>query len=288
MRQEGFLLCVLLASSFRVQRWHREPPSHPPSRPCRPGCTMSQRKGNLASRSLEYHAPPVPSFLRALQAQVSASDRYSSSGSAVSKTHSDQLDSLVSATSSSDSNPRSTKRKIGSDDQQQQCEELDSDDEMNGAQVVVLKHGKHLSHDQALQLKKQAAQTSTQPLSLSTSTPPTGQEQNIAAMAVGGPSKKRRTPLDTRTVSTKPERRQASISSLLETSPSRPGHRAQNGDLDHVKQLIQNERNSKSTVPPRTPAPEKSAQQKRSLKNAQARKLKAQSGKGLSFDLSDE
>ncbi|SJX64401.1 uncharacterized protein SRS1_15042 [Sporisorium reilianum f. sp. reilianum] len=101
---------------------------------------MSARKPSLASRSLQYHAPEPPAFLQKLQAQVAASERYASASTR------DELDVLVASSSSS-------KRKVDDDGEGEGGEGVDSDDEMHGAQVVVLSAGKHVSHDEALRIK---------------------------------------------------------------------------------------------------------------------------------------
>ncbi|CBQ68759.1 conserved hypothetical protein [Sporisorium reilianum SRZ2] len=100
---------------------------------------MSARKPSLASRSLQYHAPEPPAFLQKLQAQVAASERYASASTR------DELDVLVASSSAG-------KRKVD-DDSEGEVEGLDSDDEMHGAQVVVLSAGKHVSRDEALRIK---------------------------------------------------------------------------------------------------------------------------------------
>lgn len=171
------------------------------------------RKGNLASRSLEYRAPETPAFLKALQAQVSTS-RYTSNS------HRDELDDLVTSSSTSG------RRKA--DQPGEEEEGLDSDDEINGAQVVVLKEGKHVSRDEAVRLKQQQQETRKEKL------------QNIAGSA-GGATKKRRLPIDAE-----------------EKGSTRTDSKDKANPLDDVKQLIQKQRN-----PPSSPSTkEKPAKQK--------------------------
>ncbi|SPO27958.1 uncharacterized protein UTRI_05101 [Ustilago trichophora] len=237
---------------------------------------MSSRKGNLASRSLEYRAPEVPSFLKALKAQVASSDRYSSSSS--SKRGGDELDSFVTSTSSG-------KRKAH-DDEDGEDVGLDSDDEMNGAQVVVLKDGKHLSHSEALQHKKTKAAASNATSSLSENSA-AGKAQNIAASASATPSKRRRDPIGA--PSSEPSH--LSVDSIINRPTSQKIKvGSAKGTLEDVKQLIRQDRQSRAPTSQsftKEDKTEKTKQDKRKEKNAHARKLKAQSGKGLSFDLDD-
>lgn len=235
---------------------------------------MSGRKGSLASRSLEYRAPEVPNFLKALKAQVASSERYFSSAS--SSRHTDELDSLVTSTSASG------KRKARDDEE---GDGLDSEDEMNGAQVVVLKDGKHLSHDEALRIKR--TQIHSEPSSAATEKPAAGRNQNIAGSGSAVSAKKRRDPIGD-AVEPKAD---VSISSLLDRSTEAKANSqskdAGKGALDDVKQLIRQDRESRAPPTASKEAREKTKDQRRKEKNAQARKLKAKSGKGLSFDLDD-
>ncbi|ETS64587.1 hypothetical protein PaG_01055 [Moesziomyces aphidis] len=218
---------------------------------------MSGRKGSLASRSLEYRAPEVPSFLKALKAQVSESDRYSR------KRPNDELDSLVSSASSA------SKRKACDEDE---TGDLDSDDELRGAQVVVLKDGKHLSQQQALEAKADLAQKSPAPSNSS---------QNIASSASNSSAlKRRRQPVTGGAASD-------SVSTALDPHSLQEGAKRGDTSLDHVKQLIREDRQAKASTN-HTPKQDTNTKEgKRKLKNAEARKLKAKSGKGLSFDLDD-
>lgn len=223
---------------------------------------MSGRKGNLASRSLTYTAPPTPSFLRALQAQVSSNPRSSTRPS-------DELDSLVTITTSSS---RDGKRKLIDNE-----EELDSDDEINGAQVVVLKDGKHLTHEQALEARR--GEKVAAPPTASTRDNGEGKRQSIAGSTA--PVKKRRA-----AIATDKEEEDVSIGTILDTpSPTSTKPRSSGSNLDDVKQLIRAERQSH---PQAKEVKEKTKQQKKQEKTAQARKAIARSGKGLSFDLDDE
>lgn len=232
---------------------------------------MSGRKGNLASRSLEYRAPEVPNFLKTLKAQVASSDRYARPTS----TGGDQLDSFVSSTSSAG------KRKAR-DDEQDQDHDLDSEDEMNGAQVVVLKDGKHLSHDEALNIKAALAK---QEQAASASSHADSKPQNIATS--GGPAKKKRD-----AVAVSDGQKHVSISSIVEASARQKGGKKESTALEDVKQLIKKHREARATH--NTKAKETrenkqtSKEQERREKNAQAKKLKAKAGKGLSFDLDDD
>lgn len=241
---------------------------------------MSGRKGNLAPRSLEYRAPEVPNFLKALKAQVASSERYSSSSS---RAGGDELDSFVTSTSSSSSG----KRKARHDDEDDAT--LDSEDEMNGAQVVVLKDGKHLSHQEALAIK--ASQAQEEETSAAQGSSSAGKAQNIASTGSSGGSKKRRGPIG---VHEEDKAKEASISALIEEKPpsdKEAGSAKKAGSgLDDVKKMIRKEREARAPASPKakeTISKEESKEEKRKEKNAQARKLKAKSGKGLSFDLDD-
>ncbi|KAJ9474719.1 Indoleamine 2,3-dioxygenase [Pseudozyma hubeiensis] len=214
------------------------------------------RQGRLNSRSLQYTAPSTPNFLKALKAQVATSERYNTT----TDRPRDELDSLVTATSSSSSNGK--RRKLDDD----QDEGLDSEDEMNGAQVVVLKHGKHLSHNEAL-LLKQSATATTQPGKEEAKRP----TQSIASSNSADAKTKRRKPLGVQDEA----QSDASLNSILDETDSK---KRTADPLDDVKQLIRQSR----------PTPKHKQQDKTRAKQAQTKKLKAQSGKGLSFNFDDE
>ncbi|KAJ1019040.1 hypothetical protein NDA18_006191 [Ustilago nuda] len=238
---------------------------------------MSGRKGNLASRSLEYQAPETPNFLKALKAQVASSDRYSTS---TKQRPSDQLDSFVISTSSA-----AVKRKAR---EEEEDDGLDSEDEMRGAQVVVLKDGKHLSHDEALQLK---TASKSQPEEQKEGAK--GKDQNIASTASSLGARKRRGPIAEAEDESKGLGEDVSISDIINTAeliekPSREkgkGDGTSKGGLKHVKDLIRKEKHA--SAPTKTDK-EQHKDDKSKEKIAAAKKLKAKSGKGLSFNFDDE
>ncbi|GAC98185.1 indoleamine 2,3-dioxygenase [Pseudozyma hubeiensis SY62] len=215
------------------------------------------RKGNLSSRSLQYTAPSTPNFLKALKAQVATSERYNTT----TDRPRDELDSLVTSTSSSSSSGKRRKR-----DDNQEDEGLDSEDEMNGAQVVVLKEGKHLSHDEALMLKQSA--TATTRSSQEEAKRPT---QNIASSNSADAKAKRRKPIGVQDEA----QTDASLIPILDETASK---KRTADPLADVKQLIRQSR----------PHPKHKQQDKPRAKQAQTKKLKAQSGKGLSFNFDDD
>ncbi|TKY89080.1 hypothetical protein EX895_001611 [Sporisorium graminicola] len=208
---------------------------------------MSGRKGNLASRSLEYRAPDTPKFLKALQAQVSSSSRYGSAS------HRDELDSLVASSSSSAGKGRP---------QDGDGDGIDSDDEIHGAQVVVLKEGKHISHDEAVRLKQQQQRDE----------PPAKEQpaQNIADATAVGVTKKRRLPVDLSNNDDTHKTIRTTSSSSAKPNP-----------LDDVKRLIQQQRN-----PPPPPSPSPSTKDKPNKQKP--KKVKpGKPGKGLSFNFDE-
>lgn len=190
--------------------------------------------------------------MKALKAQVSESERYSR------KRPNDELDSLVASASSA------SKRKARDADDD---EGLDSDDELRGAQVVVLKDGKHLSQQQALEAK------AVQRIPASSSS-----TQNISSASTTSALKRRRQPIADEALSD-------SVSSAKAPHIAEGGNGG-DASLNHVKQLI-HERHSRPIDDeiPRNDTHTK--ENKRKAKNAEARKLKAKSGKGLSFELDD-
>ncbi|KAJ1020424.1 hypothetical protein NDA13_005742 [Ustilago tritici] len=238
---------------------------------------MSARKGNLASRSLEYQTPETPNFLKALKAQVASSDRYSTS---TKQRPSDELDSFVISTSSA-----AVKRKAREEDED---EGLDSEDEMRGAQVVVLKDGKHLSHDEALQLK-----TASKGQPEEQKEGAKGKDQNIASTGSALGARKRRGPIGEAADESKGLGEDVSISDIINTAeliekPSREkgkGGGTSKGGLEDVKDLIRKERDARA---PKKTDKEQQKDDKRKEKIAAAKKLKAKSGKGLSFNFDDE
>ncbi|SAM83928.1 uncharacterized protein UBRO_06237 [Ustilago bromivora] len=242
---------------------------------------MSGRKGNLASRSLEYQAPETPNFLKALKAQVASSDRYSTS---TKQQPSDKLDSFVISTSSA-----AVKRKAREEDEDEDEDEgLDSEDEMRGAQVVVLKDGKHLSHDEALQLK-----TASKGQPEEQKEGAKGKVQNIASTGSALGARKRRGPIGEAADESKGLGEDVSISDIINTAeliekPSREkgkGDGTSKGGLEDVKNLIRKERDARA---PKKTDKEQQKDDKRREKIAAAKKLKAKSGKGLSFNFDDE
>lgn len=199
------------------------------------------RKPGLVSRSLEYRAPETPRFLQALEAQVGSNSRYASCDSR------DQLDSLVASCSA-----RERKRATLHDKDDQ---DLDSEDELLGAQVVVLKPGKHLSRDEAIRLKTSAPQPESR----------TAQTHHIAVVS-SSPG--------TNTAATSSKRRRIPIDSV-DHAP----HNATD-PLDHVKQLIRSpSKNSNSNPKQDTRKPKA---------NTLPNKPKPQPGKGLSFSFDDD
>ncbi|SNX86302.1 uncharacterized protein MEPE_05011 [Melanopsichium pennsylvanicum] len=244
---------------------------------------MSGRKGNLASRSLQYNAPETPNFLKALKAHVASSDRYASTSS-LHRSHGDDLDDFVTS-----SNKSSTKRKAQDDEQDEEIV-LDSDDELRGATVVVVKDGKHLSHEQALQLKKVQHDRQKNHDSVS-SNRSTERTQNIAGSGSAGQPKKHREVVGDDQEQGKREK--ASITALSDDTSTctktKPGTLKQKGtkeDLEDVKALIKANRQSRAT-PSKSTLKDSTTSDTKKAKNVEARKLKARSGKGLSFDFDD-
>ncbi|SOV05758.1 uncharacterized protein UDID_06237 [Ustilago sp. UG-2017a] len=241
---------------------------------------MSGRKGNLASRSLEYQAPETPNFLKALKAQVASSDRYSTS---TKQRPSDELDSFVISTCSA-----AVKRKAREEDEDED-EGLDSEDEMRGAQVVVLKDGKHLSHDEALQLK-----TASKGQPEEQKEGAKEKDQNIASTGSALGARKTRGPIGEAADESKGLGEDVSISDIINTAeliekPSREkgkGDGTSKGGLEDVKNLIHKERDARA--PKKTDKEQQQKDDKRKEKIAAAKKLKAKSGKGLSFNFDDE
>lgn len=89
----------------------------------------------FTSRQLAYEAPPVPSFLQKLHSQVNqnrGSINDKRAGNRQEETS--EFDSLLGIGSSSGKDTRP---------------EEEEEDEFDGAQVVVLKEGKHLSKEEA-------------------------------------------------------------------------------------------------------------------------------------------
>ncbi|EST09051.1 protein of unknown function DUF4604 [Kalmanozyma brasiliensis GHG001] len=211
------------------------------------------RKGTPASRSLEYHAPPQPAFLRALQAQIPTRQAFSSNRPK------DELESLVSSTSSG-------KRKADDDG------EPDGEDEFDGAQVVVLDDG--LSREEATAARR-AATSRSDSTDYTDSTD--SRSQSIAGASIA--TKKRRAPIAADDTGMRPE---ASITHLLDSSTDVAG-KDKSSNLNDVKQLIRTERSSTQSKP----AKEKTKEQRKAEKTAKARRDIKRSGKGLSFDLDD-
>lgn len=172
------------------------------------------RKTPLASRSLEYRAPETPTFLKALQAQVASSQRYTPAAPR------GELDSLVASSSSSSTG----KRKPDAEE-----DGWDSDDAMHGATVVVLREGKHVSRDEAVRIKQQQDRVGEVKKQ---------KAQNIAG-AASAPSKKRRAPIDSA---------QADQSNGTASSNNKAG------PLDDVKQLIAQHRPTPMAKSTKSPA----------------------------------
>jgi hypothetical protein len=100
----------------------------------------------LASRQLAYAPPPVPSFLQKLHSQVNQSrgninDKRSRRGDDDDEAATSEFDDLLGIGSTSKS------AKGGTDGKEEALSE--GEDEWDGAQVVVLKEGRHLSKEEA-------------------------------------------------------------------------------------------------------------------------------------------
>lgn len=98
----------------------------------------------FTSRQLAYDAPPVPSFLQKLHSQVNQgrgniNDKRSGSR----REETSEFDNLLGIGSSSSN-------KEGEESRAKEEEE----DEFDGAQIVVLKEGKHLSKEEASKIGK--------------------------------------------------------------------------------------------------------------------------------------
>lgn len=91
------------------------------------------------AKNLTYQTQQVPSFLRALHSQVNGSRNYKDQQN---QSAGDELDDLVGIGSSSGSRTdRDREGEFGKED-------IDDEDEFEGAQIVVLKDGKHLSREE--------------------------------------------------------------------------------------------------------------------------------------------
>lgn len=95
--------------------------------------------------NLQYTAPKVPSFLQKLHAQVNNSSGRSGAeayGEALRPDEGDDLAALVGS-SNSGGGGRDAEDVVASRD-----DDPEDEDEWQGAQVVVLKEGKHLTEDE--------------------------------------------------------------------------------------------------------------------------------------------
>lgn len=98
----------------------------------------------FTSRQLAYEAPPVPSFLQKLHSQVNQSrGNINDKRSGGRQEETSEFDSLLGiGPSTSNREGKSSRAKE------------DEEDEFDGAQIVVLKEGKHLSKEEAYRIGK--------------------------------------------------------------------------------------------------------------------------------------
>ncbi|PWZ01173.1 hypothetical protein BCV70DRAFT_205756 [Testicularia cyperi] len=262
---------------------------------------MSGRGGNFKSRSLEYTAPETPNFLRALKAQVASSPRYSQASSSAKNGRKDELDSLLSSGSGAQSeSQRSDNLDTG----------LDSDDEWHGAQIVVLKEGKHLTPQQIQEAKldQNSPSTTSRPAS-STNTNAVVEPPSTKQAAQSGALLKKRKAgsigIDPSTDDSDHQHAKSLLNSSLhldtDTHSSRNGNkqRKSNPDaslpgtatttggsnLEHVKALLRKDRQQQQQAQAKK---QDTTLSKRDQKNQAAKKEKKKSGKGLSFSFDDD
>lgn len=265
--------------------------------------------GDGGGRGLHYTAPAVPSFLQSLHSQVHgggsrrgddgrrhAPSRRLNQDDADDLADSDELDGLLGVSSSrarfQDLDPSDKNHARKGDEAGSGGEE----DEWDGAQVVVLKEGRHLS-EQEVQAAKATSRASS---SVKAQPAPSTSHIATAGAAVASSSKRKRAVIGDQGG---PSQVESSSSSLLLPASSageitgkdkkkqRPG--ADAGSYEGLKELLAQQRASKasdSAPRPSSDAAEEKAKAKAKEKKAKAertRKEKKKTGKGLSFDVED-
>ena len=212
------------------------------------------------ARSLSYQAPETPSFLRALKAQVAGSTNAKRSRG------NDEFDELLAG----GGGDRLDANDINDDD--------DDDDDLAGAQIVVLKEGKHLTKEEmhAVRIQQRKQPADSQPASES------------IAQAGSAPSQRRKRPVDGLAADDDDDGQRATTSIMhdaLEKPDNKRVKSSSGTNLEDVKQLLREEREKKERV---KQAAEERKYKKKQEKNKAARAEKKKSGKGLSFSFDDE
>ncbi|KDN41983.1 hypothetical protein K437DRAFT_295473 [Tilletiaria anomala UBC 951] len=234
-------------------------------------CKGSPKMNARAARSLQFSGPPVPKFLQSLHSQVHGSQ---GSGSKASR-GGDELDELLSL---DPDRPMIPVRPGGPENDQGEI----SGDEWDGAQIVVLKDGRHLTADEV----KQAAKDCHPPsMGSNVSNSSVAVGAKISQPGSGITGSKRRAPVDD---STAISHTSASSETQAQTGiSSAKMHVAnyQNG-MGEAKDLIfAKKRQREDEQISEKEKKRKAKEDERQRKNRAAKNEKKKSGKGLSFDL---
>lgn len=234
----------------------------------------------LASRHLAYAPPPVPSFLQKLHSQVNQSrgninDKRGRRGDDDDEAAPSEFDDLLGIGSSSKSAKREPNSKGGdlSDEEE---------DEWDGAQVVVLKEGRHLSKEEASKDRRGELSVCSRLALVLTRSRLTAEDE--ATSAVGAQDGAVAVPQAAPSSSAANRAKAASTS----TSVGKKSN-----DLDDLKKLISSRKDAKEAKGDdmsEEAAKKKRKEEKDKLreeKNKRAKVEKSKRGKGLSFSMDD-
>ncbi|CAO1612933.1 unnamed protein product [Parajaminaea phylloscopi] len=248
-----------------------------------------------ASRGLQYTAPTVPSFLQQLHSQVHGgrSDtnfRRRQEDESVFDGVEEEDETAIAITGASDKRGISgrgvgTGKSTHAGAGEHASLDDDAEDEWDGAQVVVLKQGKHLSHDEVASAKeaqqRQAAASSSHGSSAGT----TGTTEAAIATAGSHSTKRKRAQLPSEASLAGPLSRAATNEDTHTTSrKTKKKAEADASTYEGLKELLAAQRthgNKQTTGPERSPA------QKAKAKVQQTKRDKKSLGKGLSFDVEE-
>ena len=235
------------------------------------------------ARSLQFDAPPIPKFLQALHSQVHGASRSSNGDEDDEAYPGDEISGLLGASSG---RGRGAKADVHEDAGDHSGEEWD------GAQIVVLKDGKHITETEAKQAAQQvkaAAQAKEDSRTPSIATKDATDATSVSRPGAGLPTgSKRRGPIVDETDELLPASKLSTTAKAAKTTATAASSSVTAGSMEDAKALIAAQREKKQWDQLDEQEKKLRTKDKQKIdKNKAAKKEKKKSGKGLSFDFQD-
>ncbi|PWN52441.1 hypothetical protein IE53DRAFT_367208 [Violaceomyces palustris] len=235
------------------------------------------------AKSLRYEAPHVPKFLQALKDQVNNSSNYGSKGGSGGRR--DEFDDFFSPSENFDDGRdkdggRASMR--GKSDPSfvrgEEGEEEGEEDDLEGAQIVVLKEGRHLTREEMEEERERIKSGKVLEKEGGKSEDP---GKNKIAQAGSISNGRKRASAVITSSSAQEEEEENGPSNVGRKDIGRALASKSSSGLDGIKALIEEDKARKRAKL------EEEKRQKRDKKNKAARAEKKKAGKGLSFDIED-